>query len=68
MLFTVAHPFTTVLASSNLDNFKYEWRWEKQQGTKPMNAKITPLKSHENRLVFCRKKPTYKPQRWYSTP
>lgn len=68
MVFTAAQPFTTVLASSNLDNFKYEWIWEKPQGTNPMNAKIMPLKSHENILVFCRKKPTYNPQMWYSTP
>ena len=27
-----------------------------------------PLKSHENILVFYRKKPTYNPQMWYSTP
>ena len=33
-----------------------------------MNAKVMPLKSHENILVFYRKKPTYNPQMWYSTP
>ena len=49
-------------------NFKYEWIWEKPQGTNPMNSKIMPLKSHENILVFYRKKPTYNPQMWYSTP
>jgi site-specific DNA-methyltransferase (adenine-specific) len=27
-----------------------------------------PLKSHENVLVFYRKKPTYNPQMWASTP
>ena len=68
MVFTAAQPFTTVLAASNLDHFKYEWIWEKPQGTNPMNAKVMPLKSHENVLVFYRKKPTYNPQMWYSTP
>ena len=68
MVFTSAQPFTTVLASSNLVNLKYEWIWEKPQGTNPMNAKVMPLKSHENILVFYRKKPTYNPQMWYSTP
>ena len=68
MVFTAAQPFTTVLASSNIANFKYEWIWEKPQGTNPMNSKIMPLKSHENILVFYRKKPTYNPQMWYSTP
>ena len=68
MVFTSAQQFTTVLASSNLANLKYEWIWEKPQGTNPMNAKVMPLKSHENILVFYRKKPTYNPQMWYSTP
>ena len=68
MVFTAAQPFTTVLASSNIKNFKYEWIWEKSQGTNPMNSKVMPLKSHENILVFYRKKPTYNPQMWYSTP
>ena len=68
MVFTAAQPFTTTLASSNIDNFRYEWIWEKPQGTNPMNAKVMPLKSHENILVFYRNKPTYNPQMWYSTP
>jgi site-specific DNA-methyltransferase (adenine-specific) len=68
MVFTAAQPFTTILAASNIKNFKYEWIWEKPQGTNPMNAKVMPLKSHENILVFYRKKPTYNPQMWFSTP
>ena len=68
MVFTAAQPFTTILAASNLSNFRYEWIWEKPQGTNPMNAKVMPLKSHENILVFYRKKPVYNPQMWYSTP
>ena len=68
MVFTAQQPFTTALAASNLTDFRYEWIWEKPQGTNPMNAKIMPLKSHENILVFYRKKPLYNPQMWYSTP
>ena len=68
MVFTAAQPFTTILAASNLDNFRYEWIWEKPQGTNPMNVKVMPLKSHENILVFYRKKPIYNPQMWHSTP
>ena len=68
MVFTSAQPFTTVLASSNLNDFRYEWIWEKPQGTNPMNVKIMPLKSHENILVFYSVKPTYNPQMWQSTP
>ena len=68
MVFTAAQPFTTILASSNIDNFRYEWIWEKHQGTNPMNANIMPLKSHENILVFYRKIPTYNPQWVPGTP
>ena len=68
MVFTASQPFTTVLISSNIKNFRYEWIWEKPQGTNPMAAKFMPLKSHENILVFYRKKPTYNPQMWQSTP
>jgi len=68
MVFTAAQPFTTTLAASNIKHFRYEWIWEKPQGTNPMNAKIMPLKSHENILVFYREKPTYNPQMWLSTP
>ena len=68
MVFTAAQPFTTILVASNLKNFRYEWIWEKPQGVNPLQAKVMPLKSHENILVFYRKKPTYNPQMWYSTP
>lgn len=67
VVLTAAQPFTTVLAQSNFKHFRYEWVWEKPQGTNPMNAKVMPLKSHENILVFYRMKPTYNPQMWYST-
>lgn len=68
MVFTAAQPFTTVLVNSNLKDFRYEWIWEKPQGTNPMSATYMPLKSHENILVFYRKRCTYNPQMWYSTP
>lgn len=62
MVFTAQMPFTAVLAMSNIKNLKYEWIWEKPQGTNPLNAKIMPMKSHENILVFCRETPIYNPQ------
>lgn len=68
MVFTASQPFTTALIYSNLKNFRYEWIWEKPQGTNPMSAKVQPLKSHENIVVFYRKRPTYNPQMTLSTP
>lgn len=68
IVMTASQPFTTVLIASNIKNFKYEWVWEKPQGTNPLHAKIMPLKSHENVVVFYNKKPKYNPQMWQSTP
>ena len=68
MVFTAAQPFTSALATSNIKNLKYEWIWEKPQGTNPLNAKVMPLKNHENILVFYRKAPSYNPQMTQGTP
>lgn len=59
---TAQTPFDKILGVSNLDKLKYEWIWEKSQGTGFMNAKKMPLKSHENILVFYKNLPTYNPQ------
>lgn len=60
-----AHPFTAVLACSNLKLFRYEWIWEKPSATGFMNAKKQPLRAHENALVFYKVQPTYNPQKTY---
>lgn len=61
IVLTSAQPFTSLLISSNIDMFRYEWIWEKSQGTNPLNAKYMPLKKHENILVFYKKRGTYNP-------
>ena len=55
-------PFDKVLGVSNLKLLKYEWIWEKDNGTGFINAKKMPLKLHENILIFYKKLPTYNPQ------
>ena len=55
-------PFTAELVHSNLKLFRYEWIWQKDNGTGFLNAKKMPLKIHENILVFYKKLPTYNPQ------
>lgn len=67
-VFTCAQPFTSVLGNSQKEILRYEWIWEKPQGTNPLNAARMPLRNHENILVFYREQPTYNPQIWYSTP
>ena len=56
------NPFTSVLVSSNLDMFKYNWIWMKPQGTGHLNAKKYPLKNHEDICVFSLKPHKYNPQ------
>lgn len=68
MVFTAVQPFTSLLVQSNVANFRYEWIWEKPQGTNPLNKDSMPLRSHENILVFYRKPPIYNPQMEKGSP
>lgn len=62
IVLTAQTPFDKVLGSSNLKLLKYEWIWEKSQGTGHLNAKKMPLKNHENVLIYYKNLPTYNPQ------
>ena len=58
-----SEPFSSKLRSSNLNEFKYDWIWDKEVGTNFLNANRTPLPSHEVISVFYRKLPCYNPQK-----
>ena len=62
IVLTASQPFTSALVMSNIKMFKYEWIWEKEQGTNQFLAKYQPLKKHENVLVFCEGTVKYNPQ------
>lgn len=62
IVLTAQSPFDKVLGASNLDMLRYEWIWRKEAGTGFLNAKKTPLKDHENVLVFYKNTTTYNPQ------
>jgi site-specific DNA-methyltransferase (adenine-specific) len=47
-----SQPFSSLLITSNLQWFKYEWVWKKSVAGNFVNAKNAPLKKHENILVF----------------
>lgn len=47
-----SQPFTSALVMSNPTWFKYQWVWEKENGTNFFNAPFQPLKVHEDVLVF----------------
>ena len=64
IVLTASQPFTTLLINSNFYDFKYELIWDKVQGKQPFLAKIQPMKSHENILVFGKNKIKYNPQMW----
>ncbi len=62
IVLTASQPFTSVLVMSNLKMFRYELIWDKLKGRQPFLAKIRPMKSHENILVFSKNKTVYNPQ------
>ena len=68
IVLTASQPFTSALIMSNPDMFRYEWIWEKQQGTNPLTAKFQPMKKHEEILIFSKEKPNYNPQMGVGKP
>lgn len=55
MVFTASEPFASALRMSNIDNYKYDWVWEKERPTNPQLANKQVLKYHEMILVFYNK-------------
>jgi site-specific DNA-methyltransferase (adenine-specific) len=56
-----SQPFTTLLISSNTRWFRHELIWNKRVASCSFNVKVSPLKTHENILVFARKSANYYP-------
>lgn len=65
-----SQPFTSHLITSNSKMYRYSWVWIKSKATQFLEAKIKPMKKHEEIVVFsnhpicpCAKQnPTYNPQ------
>ncbi|MCX6783332.1 MAG: site-specific DNA-methyltransferase [Candidatus Levybacteria bacterium] len=55
-----SQPFTTKLINSNMNNFKYCWYWEKNQGTNFFHARRMPIRKIEEICIFYNGK--YNPQ------
>ncbi len=62
MVVMAAQPFTSVLVTSNLKEFRYSWVWDKVTARGHLVAKKRPMAQHEDLCVFYRKAPTYNPQ------
>ena len=63
-----SEPFSSLLRTSNLKHYKYDWVWRKPRGTGHLNAKKQPLRDTENISVFYKKQCTYNPQYSSGTP
>ena len=62
IVMTASQPFTTTLIASNMKMFKYCWVWQKNKSTGHLNAKIMPMKDHEDIVIFGKGKIDYNPQ------
>lgn len=54
-------PFTSMLISSNIKNYKHKWVWNKKQSGSFQNAKFMPLQIDEDIIVFCYERCNYFP-------
>ena len=71
------NPFASYLIMNHLDLYKYDWVWEKDNGSNFVHVKYQPFKVHEYVIVFGKSPTTfnkkntymnYNPQFTYSKP
>jgi site-specific DNA-methyltransferase (adenine-specific) len=55
-------PFSSYLRTSNIQNYKYDWIWDKVKPGTFASAKHQPLKQHELISIFYKKSSSYIPQ------
>lgn len=63
IVLTAAEPFASLLRTSNLKMYKYDWVWDKVKGTGFLNAKKQPMRVHEVVCVFYKNQCLYNPQK-----
>ena len=61
-------PFSSNLRMSNIKQFKYDWVWQKEQGTGFGNAKKQPLRNLEIISIFYKNQCLYNPQKSKGKP
>lgn len=57
-----AEPFSSALRMSNINNYKYDWKWIKNRPTGTMLAKRQPMRNTEDIIVFYKQQCTYNRQ------
>lgn len=55
-------PFSSLVRTSNLEMYKYDWYWQKERLTNVFQVKKRPGKVIETISVFYKKQPKYNPQ------
>ena len=55
-------PFSSYLRLSNIDDYKYDWVWEKSNPSNIAQANKQPMRYHELISVFYKKQSTYNKQ------
>ena len=68
IVLTASQPFTARLVMSNIQQFRYQWVWEKSKASNFLLARKQPLKAHEDVLVFSKETPAYFPQKEAGKP
>ena len=61
IIFTTSQPFTSALIMSNPKMFRHEWIYKKRCASNFAQASYSPMKEHENILVFGKGKVNYYP-------
>lgn len=54
-----SEPFSSAMRLSNLDMYKYDWKWQKPNGANFLNFKYQPAKIHEDIMVFGKSATSY---------
>ena len=62
---TASQPFASYLVMNHIDYFKYEWIWEKDNGSNFVHVKHQPFKVHESILIFGKALTTYNKSKNY---
>ncbi len=57
-----SQPFTSLLISSNLSMYKYNWIWDKKIPSGMSYARYQPMRRSEDIAIFCDGKTEYNPQ------
>lgn len=62
VVLTATQPFSSMLVSSNPKWFRHDLVWKKNISTGFLNARRSPMRCHEDILVFSEGRPPYTPQ------